>query len=185
MWLSLNPICLKGQILQTFLLSPSKNKLHKFFSISIVDTYFQVYFSLFLYQLTSYSAQSKYGDQSRGKKLCIWVWASLICTLELVTQPPIGSAASVGRGPLAHGGLGSLRPWRASIKHYGNKGHSFDGIEIGRCNYLDWGQTNENSHYVVKTTIKSYSNFCTHIPFDEISGPAGAYLGLLNCGCWQ
>ena len=50
----------------------SFQKQTKFFpTISIVDTYFQVYFSLFLYQLTSYSAQSKYGDQSRGKKLCI------------------------------------------------------------------------------------------------------------------
>ena len=41
------------------------------------------------------------------------------------------------------------------------KGHSFDGIEIGRCNYLDCGQTNENSHYVVKSTIKSY--FCLYM----------------------
>ena len=91
-------------------------KQTKFFSTSIVDTYFQEYFSLFLYQLTSYSAaQSKYGDQSRGKKLCIWVWASLICTLELVTQPPIGSAASVGRGPLAHGGLSGLAEALTSI----------------------------------------------------------------------
>ena len=93
----------------------SFQKQTKFFPISIVDTYFQVYFSLFLYQLTSYSAQSKYGDQSRGKKLCIWVWASLICTLELVTQPPTGSAASVGRGPLAHGGLGLIAEALTSI----------------------------------------------------------------------
>ena len=165
MWLSLNPICLKGQRPNiTDFSAISFQKQTKFFPISSVDTYFQVYFFLFLYQLTSYSAQSKYGDQSRGKKLCIWVWASLICTLELVTQPPIGSAASVGRGPLAHGlawprwGLDEHPLSITAIK-----GHSFDGIEIGRCNYLDCGQTNENSHYVVKTTIKSYSNFCTHI----------------------
>ena len=46
----------------------SFQKQTKFFPISIVDTYFQVYFSLFLYQLTSYSAHRVSMVISQGER---------------------------------------------------------------------------------------------------------------------